>query len=127
MAAGNKRRTVACPHCDAPIEVGAMTMSTVCPSCMKTARIEDLKVDSFWAGSEFFTAGSVKVLKSAVLVASVRAHDLSVEGEVKGTVRVRDAIHVGKKGRIYGDVVAPVLTVEEGAVLVGKIQIVPKR
>lgn len=122
---GKQRRTVQCPYCDAPIEVGGMTMSTVCPSCMKTARIEDLKVDTYWAGTEFFTAGSVKVLKSAVLVASVRAGRLEVEGEVKGPVRARGAVHVGRKGRIFGDVTAPSITIDEGAVLVGRITIVP--
>lgn len=102
-----------------------MTMSTVCPSCMKTARIEDLKVDTYWAGSEFFTAGSIRVAKSAVLVASVRARELEVDGEVKGTVKVRDGLHIGKKGRVYGDVTAPHIKVEEGAILVGRITIVP--
>lgn len=125
MAAGKKRRKVLCPYCDSPIEVGGMTMSTVCPSCMKTARVEDLKVDAYWAGSEFYTAGTVKVEKRAVLVAEVRAGTLDVQGEVKGQVTLRDGIKIGKKGRMIGNVTAHSLKVDEGAVLVGRVEIKP--
>ena len=125
MASGRKRRTILCPHCDAPIDVGAMTMSTVCPACMKTARVEDLKVDTYWAGAEYYTAGSIKVAKRAVLVAEVRAHDLEVQGEVKGPVKLRDNIRIGKKGRVIGDVTAASLKLDEGGVLVGRLSITP--
>ena len=125
MAAGKKRRTVQCPHCDAPIDVGGMTMSTVCPSCMKNARVEDLNVDTYWAGVEFFTAGKVKVEKRAVLVARVRALSLQVDGEVKGAVDLREGIRIGKQGRVLGDVRAPSLKVDEGAVLIGRVEITP--
>lgn len=125
MAAGKKRRTVQCPHCDAPIDVGGMTMSTVCPSCMKNARVEDLNVDTYWAGAEFFTAGKVKVEKRAVLVAKVRASNLQVDGEVKGAVDLREGIRIGKQGRVFGDVRAPSLKVDEGGVLVGRVEITP--
>lgn len=125
MAAGKKRRTVQCPHCDGPIEVGGMTMSTVCPTCMKNARVEDLNVDTYWAGTEFFTAGKVKVEKRAVLVAKVRASSLQVDGEVKGAVDLREGIRIGKQGRLIGDVKAPFLTVDEGGVLVGRVEIHP--
>jgi hypothetical protein len=127
VAGGNKRRKVQCPYCDGAIEVSAMTMSTVCPSCMKSARIEDMKVDAYWAGTEFFTAGTVKVKERAVLVGEVRASSMDVEGEVKGPVRLREAIHIGKKGRVIGNITAPVLKVEEGAVIVGRVEITPKR
>ena len=125
MAASKKRRLVNCPHCDAELDVGKMTMSTVCQSCMKTARIEDLKVDTYWAGAEFYTAGAVKVAKRAVLVAKVRANKIEVHGEVKGPVQLREGMRIGKKGRVFGDITAHSLRVDEGAILVGRIEIVP--
>jgi cytoskeletal protein CcmA (bactofilin family) len=125
VSSGKKRRNVQCPHCDGPIEVGGMTISTVCPSCMKTARVEDLKVDTYWAGSEFYTAGSVTVEPRAVLVAKVRATRMDVDGEVKGPIHLREGIHIGKKGRVVGDVRATSLKIDEGAVLIGRVEITP--
>ena len=125
MAAGKKRRTVLCPHCDAPIEVAELTMSTVCASCMKTARVEDLKVETYFAGARFFTAGTIKVAKRAILRAEVRAERIEVDGEVTGPVRLRQGMRVGKKGRVIGNVSATSLRVEEGAIVVGRLEIKP--
>lgn len=120
-----EKRRILCPLCDAPLEIGRRTMSTICTKCQQPIRTEDVAIDGYWAGTEFYTAGTVHVQKRGVLIGKIRADNLIVEGEAKGPIRSRDRIEVGKKGRIYGDVTARVLKVEDGAAFVGRVSINP--
>ncbi|MBI4565842.1 MAG: polymer-forming cytoskeletal protein [Planctomycetes bacterium] len=119
------RRSLQCPRCDGPIDVGAMTKSTVCPGCARTIRTEDETVADYQARAEYFNEARVEVARKGIIIGEVRVRRLVVKGEVRGNVRSREGVHVNKTGRLYGDVRTPRLEIEEGAILVGRVEIAP--
>ena len=54
-----------------------------------------------------------------VVQADVRAGRVQVSGEVTGNVRATERIDLKRTARMYGDVEAPVVVVEEGVVFEG--------
>ena len=126
MATAPDKRRILCPRCDSALEVSRNTKSTLCPGCHQNVRAEDEKVNTYCARREFFTEGTVVVEKKGVLIAEVRVQHLVVQGEVKGPVRSRESVTISKTGRVYGDVRTPVLTVDEGAALVGRCEFGPR-
>jgi cytoskeletal protein CcmA (bactofilin family) len=54
-----------------------------------------------------------------IVAADVRAGRLVVSGEVTGTLRALERIDLKRTARVYGDVEAPVVVVEEGVLFEG--------
>jgi cytoskeletal protein CcmA (bactofilin family) len=54
-----------------------------------------------------------------VLQANVRAGRVQVSGEVTGNLRATERIDLKRTARVYGDVEAPVVVVEEGVIFEG--------
>lgn len=55
----------------------------------------------------------------AVVHADVRAGRVHVSGEVTGNLRATERVDLRRTARVYGDVEAPVVVVEEGVVFEG--------
>ena len=55
----------------------------------------------------------------AVVEADVRAGRVLVSGEVTGNLRATERIELKRTARVYGDVEAPVVVVEEGVLFEG--------
>jgi len=106
--------------------VSTNARSILCSGCHQSLLTEDEKVKAYCARREFFSEGTITVTKKGTLIADVRVRSLIIQGEVKGPVRSREAIHVGKTGRLYGDFTAPSLRVEAGAKIIGKCTFGPK-
>ena len=115
-----------CPRCETGIEVSTNARSIPCPGCHQTLYTEDEKVKEYCARREFFSEGKITVTKKGTLIADVRVRSLVIQGEVRGPVRSREGIQVGKTGRLFGDFTAPILRVEAGARIIGKCAFGPK-
>jgi len=98
-------------------------MSIFCPECHKRIILEDLKIKSYYAVSEFATSGNVLVEKKGFVVAPIRADHVTVKGRVQGAVAARSWVHVSKTGQLKGDITAPSIFVEEGAAIDGFLRI----
>jgi hypothetical protein len=127
MSKTGERRSLLCPRCDRAMEVSKLTKSTLCPGCHRTIRTEDETVSDYQARAEYFNEACVEVAKKGVIISEVRVRGLIVKGEVKGPIRAREAVKIHKTGKVYGNVSAQSLTVEEGAVLVGRVEVGPLR
>lgn len=117
------RRRILCPRCDTGFEISASTQSTMCPGCHKIVRTEDEEITTYCARQELFTEGTVEVAKKGHVIAEVRVRNLVVSGEVKGAVRARESVVIDKTGKIFGNLTTPLLTVKDGASLVGYCRI----
>jgi cytoskeletal protein CcmA (bactofilin family) len=91
-------------------------MSVFCPLCKKRLVLEDFKIDSYYAVREFFTCGEIVVEKKGHVVASIRGGALTVKGKVQGHAAVRGVVQIRKTGQFRGELQAPSLVIEEGAV-----------
>lgn len=116
-ASGTKQ--IVCTHCGHASEVGKRAMSIFCPKCHKRVIVEDLKITSYYAVSEFATAGDVVVERKGFVVAPIRADKVTVKGRVQGAIDARGWVRVRKTGRLKGDITAPAILIEEGAAIDG--------
>jgi cytoskeletal protein CcmA (bactofilin family) len=56
--------------------------------------------------------------------AEVRVGHLIINGEIKGNIQAIEKIEIEEKGRVFGTIITPKLTVEEGAYLEANCQTV---
>lgn len=83
-------------------------------------RFQDaVRVDGKFNGS-VESAGSLLVGETGLVVAKIKIGRLSVSGRVEGSIIATEKVEILHTGKIIGDVVTPILVVEEGAILEGK-------
>jgi len=67
------------------------------------------------------TSKRLTVERGARINANVRAGEAIISGEIKGDVRVGDALHLTSTARVAGDIDCKVLEIEAGALIHGKV------
>jgi cytoskeletal protein CcmA (bactofilin family) len=65
----------------------------------------------------------VTVGRNGRVSANIAARDIVVLGEVLGSCKASDHLHIRSEGSLYGDVMVSRISVEEGAYLTGSIDI----
>ncbi|MBF0104679.1 MAG: polymer-forming cytoskeletal protein [Deltaproteobacteria bacterium] len=68
---------------------------------------------------EIFSSGELAVGKSGYLEGNVEIGTIVVHGEVKGNIKAKNKIVINAPAQVRGDIVAPSLTIDEGAVFEG--------
>jgi cytoskeletal protein CcmA (bactofilin family)/DNA-directed RNA polymerase subunit RPC12/RpoP len=121
-----RKRNFVCPHCEQAFEADPKAISVVCRHCSKRVDVEDIRIDAYHGVVRLATAGRIEVGKSGHVSAKVRARELVVKGTVKGEVVALDRVEVGATGKVFADLSAPRLSVEAGAVLVGRVEVGPR-
>lgn len=114
-------RTVQCYHCVERFDVPARAMSISCPWCYRRVTLDDLVVkDTCWT-SRLQTCGRLVVHRKGSLVASlIEAREgIEVLGHVEGKLVSGGPVLIGPRARVKGDVQAPSVWVEPGAVIEG--------
>jgi cytoskeletal protein CcmA (bactofilin family) len=81
-----------------------------------------LQVDGKTQGKLTSDSGTLIVGESARMEAQIDVGVCVVHGSVHGNLIARSKLEIKKTGRVHGDVVTPVLLVEEGAVFNGAIR-----
>ena len=84
---------------------------------------EDLYIDGEVQGTIHLTDGRVTVGPHGKISADVDAREIVVRGKVKGTLRGRDRVEVGRTGEIRGDIATRRIAIEEGAQIYSKVEI----
>ena len=74
------------------------------------------------AEGELHIAGNVDVASGATVKASIEGANVTVRGEVEGSLTARDKLTLGKSGRLSGDVTVKRLQIEDGASLNGHVR-----
>ncbi|PIT88304.1 MAG: hypothetical protein COU29_00740 [Candidatus Magasanikbacteria bacterium CG10_big_fil_rev_8_21_14_0_10_36_32] len=67
------------------------------------------------------TSKSVTVETGAKIFANVRAGSAHISGEVRGNMKIKDFLELSPSARIVGDIEAKTVTMEAGALLLGKV------
>ena len=84
---------------------------------------EDLFIDGEVHGSIHITEGNVTIGPNGRVTADIEAREIFVRGKVKGSLRGRERVQIGRTGEASGDILTRRLVVEEGATLSGKIDV----
>ena len=85
----------------------------------------DITIDGSVNG-EVKTKGVVNIGSNAQVIANVKANKVIVSGTVQGNIEASERLTITETGRVYGDIVANVLSISAGAVFTGKSNMTEK-
>ncbi len=68
---------------------------------------------------EIVTNGTLIVGEKGVIKADIRAGQALVSGEVVGSIQASERVELKRTARVFGDVEAPIIVVEEGVLFEG--------
>jgi cytoskeletal protein CcmA (bactofilin family) len=88
---------------------------------------EDLLVEGKVEGKVDLRQNAVTVGAKGRVAAEVHARTIVIDGEVEGNLTAEEQIVIRRSGRVRGDLVAPRVTIEDGARFKGSIDMDPKR
>lgn len=71
---------------------------------------------------EIFTEGTLIVGETAVIESDIRTSRIIISGEVRGNIVAKNRIEIHAPGRVFGDIEAPSVTIDEGAIFEGNCQ-----
>ena len=86
---------------------------------------EDLVIKGSVEGSIHLSAHEVTVGESGKVKADIKAKTVVVNGEVTGDIAGSEKVIITKSGHVRGNIVAPRMTLEDGAVFKGSIDMDP--
>jgi len=85
-----------------------------------------IRMDGHFEG-EIFAKGGLIVGESAVIRSDIHAFSVIVSGEIHGNIFADDRVEIPSPGRVFGDIEAPIIVMEKGAVLQGMVRVPSKR
>jgi cytoskeletal protein CcmA (bactofilin family) len=80
---------------------------------------DELRIDGKLSGKIYSPQGRLVVGKTGAVTADVEVGTASVGGTVSGTLVAVVKVEIHATGRVYGNIVAPALIIEEGAIFEG--------
>ena len=86
---------------------------------------EDLHIQGRVEGTINLTGNQVSVGESGQVCADIQAKHVKIDGEVTGDVSASENVVISKSGNVRGNIVAPRVTLEDGANFKGSIDMDP--
>jgi cytoskeletal protein CcmA (bactofilin family) len=86
---------------------------------------ESLYIDGKIEGTLTFKDHRVTVGRNGVVQANISAREVVIMGKVTGNVECSDRVDIRSEGTLNGDVVSQRISVEDGAMLRGSVQLTP--
>jgi cytoskeletal protein CcmA (bactofilin family) len=80
-----------------------------------------VRIDGRFKG-EIFTEGTLILGEAAVVESEIEASHIIISGEVRGNILAKSRIEIHAPGRVFGNIQAPVVTIDEGVVFEGNCQ-----
>ena len=85
---------------------------------------EDLRIDGELEGKIVLPKSNVTVGPSGKVQADVQAKSIVIEGKIHGNLQASEKIDIRKTGTLEGDIVTVGISIEEGAMFRGSVDIV---
>ena len=86
---------------------------------------EDLLIEGKVEGTIDLKSNVVSVGQSGRVSADINAKIVNIEGEVTGDISGNEKVVISKSGNVRGNIVAPRVTLEDGAIFKGSIDMDP--
>src|SRR5271170_1768955 len=84
---------------------------------------EDLWIGGSVDGSLRFETGRVMIGSSGAVEGEIEAREIAIEGKVDGDLRAIERLEIMQTGRVRGDATSPRISIQEGAVFNGSIEV----
>ena len=88
---------------------------------------EDLIIQGHVDGTINLKGHNVIIRKSAKVHANIEANQIIVEGELSGDMNGDEKVIIRETGNVYGNIIAPRVTLEDGAMFKGSIEMEPRQ
>lgn len=86
---------------------------------------EDLIIEGRVDGKISLAAHQVSVGQSGEVKADITAKVIKIDGKVKGDLNGTEKVVISRSGNVHGNIVAPRMTLEDGAIFKGSIDMDP--
>ena len=86
---------------------------------------EDLVIEGKVEGTIDLKANEVSIGQSGQVKADIKAKIINIDGEVTGDITGIENVVISRSGNVRGNIVAPRVTLEDGAVFKGSIDMDP--
>ncbi len=86
---------------------------------------ESLVIEGTVEGSVDLAGHDLTIGQTGHVTADLQAKNVKIEGQVKGDITGSEKVIVSKSGRVHGNIVAPRVTLEDGAKFKGSIDMDP--
>ncbi|HEX3103462.1 MAG TPA: polymer-forming cytoskeletal protein [Terriglobales bacterium] len=86
---------------------------------------ESLYVDGRIEGTISFKEHRVTVGRNGVVAANISAREVVIMGKVTGNIECSDRVDIRSEGSLTGDIISRRISVEDGAMLRGSVQLAP--
>ena len=86
---------------------------------------EDLLIQGRVEGTITLSQHQVSVGEGAEVTANIQAKSVKIDGEVAGDITGTEKVVISKSGNVRGNIVAPRVTLEDGAIFKGSIDMDP--
>lgn len=86
---------------------------------------EDLIIQGHVDGTINLKGHNVIISKSAKVNANIEAKEIIVEGELAGDMNGAEKVIIRETGNVYGNIISPRVTLEDGAMFKGSIEMEP--
>ena len=86
---------------------------------------EDLLIQGTVEGAVELGGHEVSVGQSGTVKADITAKVVRIDGEVAGDIKGHEKVVISKSGNVRGNIVAPRVTLEDGAIFKGSIDMDP--
>ena len=80
-----------------------------------------VRIDGNFKG-EIYTEGTLIVGESAVITSDIHVSHIIISGEIKGNIIAESRIEIHAPGKVFGNIKAPTIVIEEGVVFEGNCQ-----
>src|ERR1700680_899925 len=84
---------------------------------------ESLYVDGKIEGSISLSDSRVTIGRNGSVAANISAREVVLLGKVHGNIKVTDRLEIRSEGSLTGDVITQRISVEDGAILKGSVQV----
>jgi cytoskeletal protein CcmA (bactofilin family) len=84
---------------------------------------ESLYIDGKVEGTINLTDSRVTIGRNGTVAASISAREVVILGKVHGNIQVTDRLDIRSEGSLTGDVITQRISVEDGAILKGSVQV----
>lgn len=83
----------------------------------------DFFIDGAFEGKVHLSDGTFTVGPNATVTAEIEAREIIVRGEVIGSLKARERVHISSTGRLTGDMDTRGIMIEDGAILHSKVAV----
>jgi len=84
---------------------------------------ENISIEGRFQGKIRLEQNDVFIEHNATVKAEIHARNVQIRGQVEGNVFASEKVHIGKNGRMNGDIFASRISINDGAQFKGSVKI----